>query len=747
MSQQLLASKIVIVEESPNVRPIQGVPLGVTGMVGVTQRGRFGAFLCTSFDQYLKEFGSDTANGDVCTNARGFFGGGGSFLWVCRTVHYTDPTNPATKTSAAATGTLLTAALAATSGFVKSTNAGPTQLASGDTIIVSINGGGNITTTFTGVAAARTSAAAPFALSNGQTLTLTVNGGPVQTVTFLTSQFVSIGAATALEVAAVINASITGASASVATNQVTITTDRKGTTAALNITGGAANGALAFTTGSISGTGNVADIDAVTNTEAAALIDAQISATGTATVSGGFIMLASDTFGTASTIQVIASSTADTKFGFDNATHAGTNAGTLSTIRVDGKSDGTYANGLVPVVETATSGAAADFNFSIQSSGRVVESFPNLSMDPTNQRYFETIVNDDDAGSNLVVLTDLFAATQSPDNRPVNVSLTLTGGNDGLSSIADADYIGSPVPDEAAGTGIRALDIVEDLGILTVPGQATAGIHNSMVSYCEATRFGAVFPILDPPAGLSVSQMNTYVTSTASLKELSEFGAIYYPRVKVTNPNATIYGNVDSIVVPPSGFIAGTYARNDSASPGGVYEAPGGVDFGRLFTVIGLESDEVKDESKRDLLQPNHINPIVGIKGLPIHMDGVDTLKSTGPFPTIGERRGVIFIEQSLKKGLFFAKHRKIKPSLLSAINRTIRQFMLIQMRNDAFATNDPKTAFSIDTSPGLNPPSEAFARRVNARLGIATAKPAEWIILRVGQDTTALEEELAAAA
>jgi hypothetical protein len=64
-----------------------------------------------------------------------------------------------------------------------------------------------------------------FALSNGQTLILRLDNGDPLTVTFLTSQFVSISAATALEVAAVISSSLSsyGVTSVAESNKVRIT--------------------------------------------------------------------------------------------------------------------------------------------------------------------------------------------------------------------------------------------------------------------------------------------------------------------------------------------------------------------------------------------------------------------------------------------------------------------------------------------------------------------------------------------
>ena len=750
MDQALLSSKIVVIEEPPNIQVVNPAPTSITGVVGVCERGPVGvATLVTSFEQYLQVFGGYTANADVAIAADGFFAGGGQFLWVVRTVHYTDVTNPNSKTSASASGTLYTAALAQTSGTVRAANAGPYALVAGQTLVITVDSHSPVTATFSATAGYQQSTTGPFALSNGQTLLVAINGGSVQTIHFATANFANIGAATALEVAAAINGQIIGASATVVSNKVQITSDSEGLGSSVNVTGGTSNSALTFPTGAGgtgTGTGDVQNIAAVTVAEVIAAINAAITTTGTASNDTGAPRITSATAGSASSVTVGSGSTA-TAIGFDNASHTGNNAGTLATMTVGGLTDGAYGNDVNVVIQASSSGDPTFFNLIVQEDGAIEEVWPNLTMNPTDPRYAPSIVNAANTGSDYIALTDLFALTSAPNNRPANQTIALTGGNDGLTSLNDADFVGSQVANHAAGTGIRALDVVSNLGLLLVPAQATPVVHNAMLSYCEQTRFGSVFAILDPPANQSAEEMVTYVQSTALLYELSEFGAIYWPQVSVANPSATVFGNANTIMVAPSGMIAGMYARTDSSKPGGVYEAPAGVNYGLLTGALGLETQEAADETKRDLVYPALINPIVGLPNLPIHVDGCRTLKDTSNFPTVGERRGVIFIEQSLKSALIFAKHRKIKSSLLSQLTRVVTTFLNTQTKNGAFASDNPKSAFTVDFGSGLNPPSEAFAQRVNGRIGLATAKPAEFIILRVGQDTRALEAQLALAA
>lgn len=66
----------------------------------------------------------------------------------------------------------------------------------------------------------------------------------------------------------------------------------------------------------------------------------------------------------------------------------------------------------------------------------------------------------------------------------------------------------------------------------------------------------------------------TYVATTASLENLSEFAAVCWPRVKVLNPAKSVFGSSEQLVVPPWSIVTGVYSRTDSARPGGVYDPP-----------------------------------------------------------------------------------------------------------------------------------------------------------------------------
>lgn len=753
MSKQLLSSKIVIIEEEPKLSTIPAIPTAVVGCVGVTERGPIGvATLVTSFEEYVDTFGGFTLDSEVAIAAHGFFLNEGQYMWIVRTVHYTDVTL-GTHGALQAEETLQTDSVGEAVGETESGN-GPWLLADGDTLVI---GGDNdgaawgpATATFNGTAAEDTSGAETFDMEDGWDLTVVIDRGLEQTITFSTGEFVDIDLATAQEVVDVINAQINGAHAETAGGGTTvkIISDTEGSESYVEVTGGTAAAVLGFSGVEQSGGGNVPDVTNVTPADAKTVIDAAIGANATCTAGTGLV-LGSVGLGTDSNIQVLPASTADLKMGFDNAIHLGTTGAPVDTLTAKGKTEGDYANSIQIAISDATSGVASEFNLGVLFDGYQVETFPNVTMDSTADNYALTVVNALFVGSNLIVLEDESAPGDALQKRPANDSGAgpLSGGADGIVGISDIDFMGN----EAGENGLYALDRVQNLTMLIVPGKATSGIQNAMLSYCEGHRDGMVFCVLDPPSGLTAVQMVSYIEDTAALLESSEFGAIYWPYIQIINPKKALFGDDDNITVAPSGFIAGVYARTDASGPGGVYKPPAGIEEGRIFGCVGFEQldptkePEVLDEKKRDLIYPKRINPITKYPGSPRHIDGSRTLKSSGNFPYVSERRGVIFIEASLKIGLLFAKHKRNNRALRQRVHRTTYAFLKDQMDVDAFSTRNPKTAFFVDTSDQINPPSMQFAGRLIQRIGLATAKPAEFLILRVSQDTRAFEEELAA--
>lgn len=724
------ASRVDVEEEEPRVRGIPSAPTSVFGAVGVAERGPVGkAVLCTSPDRYREVFGGFTPESDLALAAMGFFENGGGQLWCVRTVHHTDPGDPATATGVRSSGLLVGPGAAGPAVVIGA--ALPLHLEDGDELVFALSGGPDLVVAFRGSPAfVATTETGPFTLADGQTLRLVVDDGREQTVAFEAADFADISAATLTEVTAVLNAQTYACKAIADGGGLEIVSDTEGRSASIQVTGGDANTELGFPTDRREGHGNVDDRRAVTVAEVRAAVSAIVADIEVVADDAGRLGLRTAATGSGASLQVRAATAAG--FGLDTDLHEGRDSAAAPAVRIEGRDPGTYADRLT--VAVSPSSEAGAFRLSVLEEGTVRESHPVVSLDPGSTSYIERVLAE---SSRLIRATDLGlpgVAVLEPQ------SVALRGGDDGLTGLSDLDFIG----DRAGKTGLHALDIVRDLAVLLVPGRASAPMHNAMIRYCEVDRKGFVFAVLDPPAGKSAVEMTDYVEREAGLYQLSEHAAIYWPRLVILNPNRGRLGLDREIVVPPSGVVCGVYARTDGSKDGGVYEPPAGEEVGRMFGVLGVENEEVLDEELRGLVFDKRINPLMadGVR----YIDGARTLKSNGNFPSVSERRGVIFIERSVKAGLGFARHRNNDERLRAQVWRTVSAFLLTQMDNGAFRSRVPSKAFFVDVSDKLNNARVIFAGKLLVRMGLATQKPAEFVGLLVSQDTRAIEQELAEA-
>lgn len=722
----------------------------------VTERGPLTPTLCTSDVEFLKIFGGYTPdNLDSIASMKLYFDEGGKLLIVGRVVHHTDATDATTATCAKGTLTLATSSLVAGSGTVLGATQAPFNLEPGDTLVVSVDGGGNATATFTAVAAARVSTgAAPFALANADVLSVAIDGGSTQAITFTTGQFANIAQATAAEVAAAINGQIVDAQAYVSGSNVGIRSDKRGTGSSVNVIAGGAQavGKLNITAGAITGTGNVANIDAVTNAEVKTIVELAVAGC-TVSNTNGYPRITSNTTGGSSSVQVIASSTADDELGLDNAIHTGNAAGAADTLRIDGKTPGTYANSLRMVVSAPTSGQAGRFNLAVLRAGVTVEFWRDLTMVTTDPRYAPRIINGTSSeGSDLIAAVDLSAAVAYPANVPnLGTFGPLTGGNDGLASLADADFIGGA--SSTGKVGLRVFD-TQDGDVLISPQRATPAVHNAMLTYCTVTRGGKIKPIFETPAGKTGAEIIDYVTNVAGVKDLSDFGSIDWPRIKVTNPNKTLYGDDELVVAPVSAARAGVIARVGAAKEWGAFDQPGGPanDY-TLRTARGLETEEVLDDSVRGRVFDANINPITRKRSKapgtlaawgPIYFDGTRNLRRSGPWPSMGQRIGVSWVKKQIDALLDPTRIRNLSDDLITQIRDKIYAFLSSGTKAGAFASKDPAKAFIVDYGPGLNTASTKRDGKNFGRVGMATTNANEFNFLSIGPDNRELNAQLA---
>jgi len=743
---ELLSSRIQISEEEPTIRSFPTLPTAVLAIQGVARMGPIAdPQLLTSWEEYLQVFGSYISGFDrqMALAVRAFFLNGGTQCYASRVVHFTNVDDKDTSTAVKGSVTLQTSGSADTAAEHTGSATEPFNLEPGDTLVANVESVGNQTATFSAVEGAEEcDNAEPYNLSDGDTLTIKINGeSTAQTITLagLTG-----GAATAEQVAQSINAQLRSGRALVTTagTKVTIQSDRRGSGSSVQVTGGTAAAVMGFDGAVHDGSAgsNVANIDAVTVAEIKTLLEAAwTNGSGVVVTSdSGKVKVSTVAVGAAATIEIVAA-TANAVVGFTVGTYTGSAAAPEDTLKLEGKWAGTYANSLTIKVSAATSGESDEFNLYVMSGSNVLEVFPNATMDSSASRYIVDYMNHANLGSIYFAAENMGATGSVLARRPANTSgAIVTGGDDGLTSLDNNDFVGS----SAGLTGFHAFDTVDDITIMVCPDNTTTTVQVAMLEYCGGDREGLVYALHDPPSYQTASEMLVHRAALNTSTKL-ENGSLYWPRVKIANPDKTVFGSGDAIIACPSGYIAGRAATNDATLSEGPFVQPAGTEYGKPSGWIGLETDEVKLRAKRDLIFPQRINPISYLKSYGYFVDGARTLKGDGNFPSVGERRGASHIERQLNEGLQWVRHRNNTPALRSEVEMQVYALLHGWMSVGAFASTDPDTAFFVDVSDALNPPSQVRAGKLTMRVGLATNTPAEFFIIKVTKDTRALTEEL----
>ena len=203
---------------------------------------------------------------------------------------------------------------------------------------------------------------------------------------------------------------------------------------------------------------------------------------------------------------------------------------------------------------------------------------------------------------------------------------------------------------------------------------------------------------------------------------------IYWPRVVV--PSLT---NPQGATVDPSGSMAGVFARTDTRF--GTWKAPAGLEA-TVTSVLGLEVPMSDADNGR--INPKAVN---AIRQFPSGITSWGARTMVGSDDTgnvddkyVNVRRTMLFIENSLYRGLRFAVFRSNAEPLWASIRLAADSFMNGLMLQGAFATTTKSTAYYVLCDGTTTMPDDINLGIVNVLVGFAPNKPAEFVHLIVTQ-------------
>ena len=390
------------------------------------------------------------------------------------------------------------------------------------------------------------------------------------------------------------------------------------------------------------------------------------------------------------------------------------------------------------VVEDQPDGSDDLFKFTISGPGGAKETFDGLSLSKSKSaRNAVEVINKE---SKLIKLKEVDTSSPLADRRPAIGTYELAGTSaQTIEKASTTTDVSTEVfqGDLASRVGLAGLEAIDEVTMVCVPdlmagylgGQLSRedvkAIQLAVMAHCEQMKDR--FAILDSLPDLNAQEVNDWRMKEAGYD--SKYAALYYPWIYVANPMAS-NGGASSIKIPPSGHLAGLYARVDSER--GVHKAPANE---ILRGAIRLETQITKGE--QDILNPNGINCIRAFPGRGIRVWGARTVSSDASWRYINVRRLFNMVEESIQDGTQWAVFEPNDPELWAKIRRDIGAFLTNIWRTGALFGLTADQAFFVKCDAENNPPEVRDAGQLFVDIGIAPVKPAEFIIFRIGQSSS----------
>jgi phage tail sheath protein FI len=267
-------------------------------------------------------------------------------------------------------------------------------------------------------------------------------------------------------------------------------------------------------------------------------------------------------------------------------------------------------------------------------------------------------------------------------------------------------------------SGIESLKDLTEVRIIAAPGKTAAAIQLALIAQCEVLRyrFAILDGELDPKAGSITS-----ILSHSNLYDTS-FAAYYQPWV-------TIVFDGQNRQLPPSGYLAGIYARVDNDR--GVWKAPANEP---VLNALGLKT--LFTTGEQDLLNPRGVNLIRRFDIGGIRVWGGRTLSSDPDLKYINVRRTLIYLEASIERSTQWVVFEPNSPQTWARLVASVSAFLLSQWREGALFGRQPEQAFFVRCDESTMTADDILNGRLICQIGVAIVRPAEFVIFRIEQIT-----------
>ena len=343
-----------------------------------------------------------------------------------------------------------------------------------------------------------------------------------------------------------------------------------------------------------------------------------------------------------------------------------------------------------------------------------------------------------DGFSGLDVLDALLGDESPPDSPPGSITVAnlvaddssaasrshvfmLDGGDDGAIPVADT-YLGA-IDEFDRATGLRAFEAIEDISIVAAPGSTrvddpqSRSVIGHLINHAEKMRYRIA--VVDSVKAQTISE----VRALRALYD-SSHAAFYYPWVRIVDPVTQQENHY-----PPSGFVAGIYARNDIERA--VYKAPANE-----VVNLALGFETLINKGQQEVLNPEGVNCFRFFEGRGMRLWGARTMSSDPEWKYVNLRRYFAYLERSIDKGTQWAVFEPNGERLWANVRSTVADFLLNEWQNGALLGDKPEKAYFVKCDRSTMSQNDLDNGRLICLVGVAALRPAEFVIFRIGQWT-----------
>jgi phage tail sheath protein FI len=376
-------------------------------------------------------------------------------------------------------------------------------------------------------------------------------------------------------------------------------------------------------------------------------------------------------------------------------------------------------NGIKPAPPTTeTVFTVCEFSLGISADG-VTESFPSLTLETVPGKTVTDVIA---AGSRLIKISAVPADTHPLAFPSSDDGLTLAVTTSGVDAVPVAADIRGVDNGPGKRTGLKALEEIADISIIVVPGVGEVSVQEAMIEQCERLKYRVA--LLDPEVSGGVAPSLVDIQNQRRRFD-SKYAAIYYPRIIVRDIADA------NRAIGAAGHMAGVCARVDNER--GVFKAPGNE---TMRNIVDLEALLTKGEHEILNPFPNNINVIRDFRqeGRGLRIYGARCITSDNDWKYLSVRRLFVFLERSLDIGTQWAVLEPNDNRLWDRLSDSVDSFLTTQWHAGALMGIEKAQAFYIRVGTMTMTQDDIDNGRLLMEIGVAPVKPAEFVIIRIGQ-------------